>query len=86
MSRCVRHAFLCGTNKYSGQSYEHRSGSVEEGLLFLDTVFAINIYSRHHCFLPFRGFFERSKIDPEFLCANGVMSNQQNAGSILQQL
>ena len=30
-------------DKYSGQSYEHRRGWVEERLLFLSTVFAIDI-------------------------------------------
>ncbi len=43
VSRCVRQSFLCGVDKYSGQCYEHRRGWVEERLLFLATVFAIDI-------------------------------------------
>jgi len=43
VSRCVRQSFLCGVDKYSGQSYEHRRGWVEERLSFLSTVFAIDI-------------------------------------------
>jgi hypothetical protein len=75
-----------GKDKYSGQSYEHRRGWVEDRLLFVATVFAIDNYSRHPCLLPFRPSFGRAKIAPAFLCAYAVMSNQQNAGSILQQL
>jgi REP element-mobilizing transposase RayT len=43
VSRCVRRSFLCGTDKYSGQSYEHRRSWVEDRLIFLTTVFAIDI-------------------------------------------
>jgi hypothetical protein len=34
---------LCGEDKFTGQSYEHRRGWVEERLLFLSTVFSISI-------------------------------------------
>ena len=62
VSCCVRHSFLCGTDSHSRQSFERRRAWVDDRLLFLSGVFAIDV------------------------CAYAVMSNQQNAGSILQQL
>ena len=43
VSRCVRKAFLCGVDRYTGQSYEHRRSWVEHRLLELAAVFAIDI-------------------------------------------
>jgi hypothetical protein len=37
VSRCVRRAFLCGTDKYSGTSYEHRRAWVEDKVLWLSS-------------------------------------------------
>ncbi len=45
ISRCVRRAFLCGTDNFSGNSYEHRRGWIEERLQELVDVFAIDIAS-----------------------------------------
>jgi len=41
VSRCVRRAFLCGTN--NKQNYEHRRQWVEERIRLLSSLFAIDI-------------------------------------------
>lgn len=43
VSRCVRRAFLCGEDSHSGQSYEHRRQWIENKLLELGALFAIDI-------------------------------------------
>lgn len=43
VSRCVRRAFLCGVDHYSGRSYEHRRKWVENRLLKLASIFCIDI-------------------------------------------
>jgi REP element-mobilizing transposase RayT len=43
ISRCVRRAFLCGDDTFSGKNYEHRKAWVVERLRELDAVFAIDI-------------------------------------------
>ena len=43
ISRCVRRAFLCGEDRFTGQSYEHRRGWVEDKLLELAKVFCIDV-------------------------------------------
>ncbi|TMO67760.1 Mobile element protein [Pseudoalteromonas aurantia] len=43
ISRCVRRAYLCGEDKVTGQSYEHRRGWIEGKLLELAKVFCIDV-------------------------------------------
>jgi REP element-mobilizing transposase RayT len=43
VSRCVRKAFLCGVDITTQKSYEHRRAWLEEKLLFLGSVFALDI-------------------------------------------
>ncbi|MEX1216728.1 transposase [Saccharospirillum sp.] len=42
-SRCVRRAFLCGRDEHSGNDYEHRRGWIEQRMLTLAKVYALDI-------------------------------------------
>ena len=43
MSRCVRRAFLCGVDKLSGRSFEHRRQQIQDDMIRLASVFFIDM-------------------------------------------
>jgi len=43
VSRCVRLAFLCGTDSHTGNNYEHRRQLIEDKLVDLADIFALDI-------------------------------------------
>jgi REP element-mobilizing transposase RayT len=45
IARCVRRAWLCGEDPYTGESFEHRRAWVEERLFELARIFSVSLLS-----------------------------------------
>src|SRR5690606_35094723 len=43
VTRCVRRAFLCGIDSVTGQSFEHKRQWLEDRILTLAQIFAIDV-------------------------------------------
>lgn len=44
-NRCVRQAWLCGQDPYTGENFDHRREWIEQRLLTLTAVFPIDVYA-----------------------------------------
>ena len=45
ISRCVRRAYLCGDDRYSGRNFDHRKRWLVERMKMLAGAFAVDICS-----------------------------------------
>jgi len=45
VTRCVRRAFLCGSDQLTGKNFDHRRHWIEERIHFLAASFAVSVYS-----------------------------------------
>ena len=43
INRCVRRAFLCGTDEFSGKCFDHRKQWIQDRLEFLAGVFGVDV-------------------------------------------
>ncbi|MEM9068340.1 MAG: transposase [Myxococcota bacterium] len=45
MSRCVRRAFLCGKDPYTGENFDYRREWIEERIFELTEIFAVDLHA-----------------------------------------
>lgn len=45
VQRCVRRAFLCGIDQYTGKNFEHRKAWVEQRIALISSCFSVAVYA-----------------------------------------
>lgn len=95
-SRTVRRAFIAGVDDYSGKSYEHRRGWIEEQILCLADIFAIDVAAyavmSNHLHVVLRidielanNWSDREVVEQWHKCFNGTEVSQKFAkGEVIE--
>ncbi|WP_026244559.1 hypothetical protein [Dasania marina] len=86
-SRCVRRAFLCGIDTFTGKCYEHRRQWVEDRILLLASVFTIDVcaytvMSNHHHVVLHINKQQSQQLSDEAICQRW---HQLYQGTLLTQ-
>ena len=96
-SRTVRRAFLTGVDDYTGKSYEHRREWIEEQILSLADIFAIDVAAyavmSNHLHLVLRidiesanNWSDREVVEQWHRCFNGTELSQKFAkGEVIEE-
>ena len=87
VSRCVRRAFLCGEDHFSGRSYDHRRSFIESELLRLGQVFflevvAYSVMSNHYHVILFIDSVARKAAEPKDIVSRWHQLHKGNPVSV----
>jgi len=87
VSRCVRRAYLCGTDALTGNSYEHRRQWIEDKILYLSSVFAIDVCAYAVMSNHYHVVLHVDKDSAEKWCFEDVLNrwHQMFSGNLLSQ-
>jgi len=89
VTRCVRRAFLCGSDRVTGKTFDHRRKWIEDRIRFLAESFAVSVYSyavmSNHCHLVIAvepqavlGWTDEEVVDRWLLIFPGALANAKS--------
>lgn len=83
-SRCVRRAWLCGNDEVTGTNYDHRRAWIENRILELTNIFAVDIFgyavmsNHYHIVLNIESARTRKWTDSEVVMRWAKLSTSKN--------